>query len=75
MIYGILWYFPSGAEVVDLGCGCGLLTRLALRQGAREALAVEIAPHLARLARRMLPEAGRGPCCNYDVYIYLYIYI
>jgi hypothetical protein len=54
-----------------------LLTRLALRQGASEALAVEIAPHLARLARRMLPEAaGGGPFCNsnYDAYIYLYIY-
>eukprot|EP00435_Cladocopium_sp_Y103_P049676 s2058_g15.t1 len=47
----------EGGRVVDLGCGCGLLTRLALRQGAQKALAVEIAPHLARLARRMLPEA------------------
>ena len=44
-------------EVVDLGCGCGLLAHLALHSAApaSSATAVEIAPHLARLAQRLLP--------------------
>ncbi|CAJ1380564.1 unnamed protein product [Effrenium voratum] len=46
-----------GARVADLGCGCGLLTRLALDAGARAAVGVEIAPHLARAAKRVAPEA------------------
>ncbi|CAK9007381.1 Protein arginine N-methyltransferase 7 (Histone-arginine N-methyltransferase PRMT7) ([Myelin basic protein]-arginine N-methyltransferase PRMT7) [Durusdinium trenchii] len=54
---GIHQAIGKGGRVVDLGCGCGLLARLALRQNATEALAVEIAPHLARLAQRLLPEA------------------
>lgn len=60
-----LWRKVSGLapsdEVVDLGCGCGLLARLALRSGASGALAVEIAPHLARLAQRILPQASWSP--------------
>ncbi len=45
------------SEVVDLGCGCGLLAHLALHSAApaSSATAVEIAPHLARLAQRLLP--------------------
>lgn len=47
---------PVGS-VVDLGCGCGLLSRLALRSASGRVLGVEVAPHLARVARRLVPEA------------------
>ena len=65
------WIFlknPTFFEVVDLGCGCGLLAFLALRSGASKALAVEIAPHLARLAKRVLAEAQANfvPRCFSD---------
>ena len=48
----------SGA-VVDLGAGCGLLSRLA--KSAARVTAVEVAPHLARVAREVAPEARQGP--------------
>ncbi|CAE6927730.1 Art7 [Symbiodinium natans] len=48
---------PDGAcRVVDLGCGAGLLSLLALRAGATEVLGVDHSPHLARCARRVLSQ-------------------
>ncbi|CAE7850352.1 Art7 [Symbiodinium necroappetens] len=42
------------AAVIDLGCGAGVLSMLALRAGATEVLGVDHSPHLARCARRVL---------------------
>ncbi|CAE7636568.1 Art7 [Symbiodinium sp. CCMP2456] len=51
---------PSGAcRVIDLGCGAGVLSMLALRAGATEVLGVDHSPHLARCARRVLAQEDK----------------
>lgn len=44
-------YIKPGMEVLDLGCGSGILSAVALLLGAKSATAVDIDPNAARIAR------------------------
>ncbi len=44
-------YIKPGMEVLDLGCGSGILSSVALLLGASSATAVDIDPNAARIAR------------------------
>ena len=44
-------YIKPGMEVLDLGCGSGILSSVALLLGAASATAVDIDPNAARIAR------------------------
>ena len=45
--------------VLDLGCGTGLLTRLALDAGAKKVVGVDTNRTMVQLARRALEAAGK----------------
>lgn len=49
-----------GLDVVDLGCGDGRFGRVALEQGARSYLGVEVSQRMAALARRKLEGLAGG---------------
>lgn len=44
-------YIKPGMEILDLGCGSGILSSVALLLGAASATAVDIDPNAARIAR------------------------
>lgn len=44
-------YIKPGMEVLDLGCGSGILSAVALLLGAKSATAVDIDPNAAQIAR------------------------
>ncbi|MBE7022501.1 MAG: 50S ribosomal protein L11 methyltransferase [Ruminococcaceae bacterium] len=45
-------YIKPGMEVLDLGCGSGILSAVALLLGAKSATAVDIDPNAAEIARK-----------------------
>ena len=52
---GIAW--PADPEVLDVGCGCGILSLFAARGGARSVTAVE-ASAVAGVAREVVARNG-----------------
>lgn len=50
----------GSCRVVDLGCGAGVLSVLASKEGADEVVGVEITPHLARCAQRVTASQTGG---------------
>lgn len=51
-------YIQPGMEVLDLGCGSGILSAVALLLGAESATAVDIDPNAARIARENAQRNG-----------------
>jgi SAM-dependent methyltransferase len=50
VIDALLGQEPSGLEVLDVGCGTGIASRLMAERGAK-VLGVEVAPRMAEIAR------------------------
>ncbi len=53
-------YVQPGMEILDLGCGSGILSAVALLLGAESATAVDIDPNAARIARENAQRNGIG---------------
>ncbi len=53
-------YIKPGMEILDLGCGSGILSLVALLLGAKSATAVDIDPNAARIARENAHRNGIG---------------
>jgi len=51
-------YVKPGMEVLDLGCGSGILSAVALLLGAKSATAVDIDPNAAKIARENAERNG-----------------
>lgn len=51
-------YIKPGMEVLDLGCGSGILSAVALLLGAKSATAVDIDPNAANIARENARKNG-----------------
>ncbi len=60
-------YIKPGMEVLDLGCGSGILSQVALLLGAKSATAVDIDPNAAKIARENAERNGIGEE-NYRVF-------
>lgn len=58
------WAVPSGARVLDLGCGSGVLGLAALRQGAASLVATDINPEAIRNTELNAAELGLGDRAN-----------
>ncbi|MBR5236635.1 MAG: 50S ribosomal protein L11 methyltransferase [Clostridia bacterium] len=60
-------YIKPGMEILDLGCGSGILSLVALLLGAKSATAVDIDPNAARIARENARRNGIGDK-NYRIF-------
>jgi len=56
-------YIKPGMEILDLGCGSGILSAVALLLGAKSATAVDIDPNAANIARENARRNGISDDC------------
>jgi 2-polyprenyl-3-methyl-5-hydroxy-6-metoxy-1,4-benzoquinol methylase len=64
MVDALLGQQPSGLNVLDVGCGTGIASRLMAERGA-QVLGVEVAPRMAEIAHRYRIDVDDRPVREY----------